>query len=258
MTNRPKIVLIGSGNVATVIGLALRSKKCPIIQVYSKNRITAKKLSLLLHCPFTCDLKEIAPDADLYIIAVKDDAIRNIASRLRLKNKTVVHTSGSVSMDVLKRISVNNGVLYPAHGFNKRETFKKNIPFCIESSNNVVKHQLENIVKQLKGDIYHMDSAHRAVLHLAAVFANNFANHLWAVAERIISEAGIPYPLLVHLIEDNIDKLKKSKPSQHQTGPAIRGDRKVMKRQEEMLKKYPPPYLTLYKLLSKSIQEYER
>lgn len=250
-----KIVLIGSGNVATVLGRALQNRNIKIVQVYSKTRSSAERLSALLSCSFTNNFNNITLNADLYIIAVKDDAVQEVASHLRLDGKTVVHTSGSVPMQVLKRISKNCGVLYPAHGFNKKDTFKTNVPFCVEFSNSQVKKEIEYLVKTLSGKIYYMDSFQRSNLHLAAVFANNFTNHLWAIAARILSQSNIPYELLLHLVEDNFEKLKQEHPTTHQTGPAIRKDKKVMIQHKKMLKKYPAIYLAIYLLLSKSIQK---
>jgi predicted short-subunit dehydrogenase-like oxidoreductase (DUF2520 family) len=252
--NYHKIVIIGSGNVATVLGKALKKKGFTIVQVYGRKRETAKKLSHLLNCAFVTKLSDITLKADLYIIAVKDDAISGIASSLKLKSKTVVHTSGSIPMDVLKGVSECYGVLYPVHGFNKNEPLNAGIPFCIESANRDDRLKLERLVRKLKGKPFNMNSVQRAKLHLAAVFANNFTNHLWYIADTILSDARLPFELLVALAADNLNKLKSSHPAQHQTGPAIRKDTGVMKKHEQMLKKYPAEFGSVYKLLSKSIQ----
>ncbi len=254
MKNYHKIVIIGSGNVATVLGQALKKKGFTIVQVYGRTKEPGRRLARLLNCKFVSKLTDVTPEADLYIIAVKDDAISGIASSLKLKSKTVVHTSGSIPMDVLKGISKRYGVLYPVHGFNKNEPLNTGIPYCIESANRDDILKLERLVRKLKGKPFNMNSVQRAKLHLAAVFANNFTNHLWHIADTILSDARMPFELLVALAADNLNKLKSSHPAQHQTGPAIRKDAGVMKKHEQMLKKYPAEFGSVYKLLSKSIQ----
>ena len=247
-----KIVFIGAGNVATALAKAL-SRKSQILQVYSKSLSSAKKLGKVLGCLFTNDLKKINTEADLYIVADKDDAINKVAYQLHLKNKVIVHTSGSVDIKVLKNTSSNYGVLYPLQTFSKDSGLKKNIPFCIEASNGKVYTQLKELVKGLGGKVYNINSVQRAKLHLAAVFANNFTNYMYTVAHNILQKENIPFDVLLPLINETVDKLKKQSPARSQTGPAIRGDRKTIKRHLKLLKAYPE-YSTVYKQLTKSIQ----
>jgi predicted short-subunit dehydrogenase-like oxidoreductase (DUF2520 family) len=250
--SKPKIVFIGAGRVATALSFALKSE-CEIVQVYSPHH--AKKLADKLKCAYTDDIKKINRNADIYLIAVKDDIIAKLASQLRLQGKVVVHTSGTASMEVLKKISANCGVLWPLHSFTG-EPLPKNVPFCVEASNPNVKKALTTLVKTLFGKPYIMDSAQRAKLHLAAVFANNFTNHMLAIADDIATEANVSFDVLFHLIEETISNLKNNKPGKNQTGPAKRGDKTTMKKHEQLLKEHPL-YLQLYKLISKSIQQSE-
>jgi predicted short-subunit dehydrogenase-like oxidoreductase (DUF2520 family) len=249
-----KIVLIGAGNVATALGKAFTSKR-EIVQVYSRSSAKAKKLATALKCEYTTDLKKISTEGDIYIIAVKDDAIEKVASGLRLKGKIVVHTSGSVEMNVLKKISDKIGVLYPLQTFSGNAGLKAGVPFCIEGSSAVVKNELTTLVKELKGKAYYINSAQRAELHLAAVFANNFTNHMYAVANDIAEKSGVKFDILLPLIEETEAKLKKQKPSLNQTGPAVRNDLKTLKKHMELLKQ-SPQQLSLYKAITKSIQQY--
>lgn len=256
MSKAEKIVFIGAGKVATALALAIKSKR-KIVQVYSRSGVSAKTLAGKLSCPFITDLKKINPSADVYIIAVKDDAIAKVVSTLRLKGKTVVHTSGAVSMDVLKKASANRGVLYPPYSFIKGRPLEKGVPFCVEASNHKVKTQLLGLVKDFSGKPYIMSSSQRATLHLAAVFANNFTNHMFVIANDIAQKANIPFEVLFHLIDDTVVNLKGQKPELNQTGPAKRGDVKTLKKHELMLKNNHR-YLALYKLISKSIQQSSR
>jgi predicted short-subunit dehydrogenase-like oxidoreductase (DUF2520 family) len=251
-SKRNKIVFIGAGNVASAIAKTLH-KKHDIVQVYSKSNAHAEQLASVLHCSFTNSLKKIVSDADIYIIAVKDDAIEQVASVLRLGNKLVLHTSGAIDISPLKKISNRYGVLYPLQTFSKDSLIKKGIPFCIEASDKNVKTELEELVKELKGEVHVLNSKQRARLHLAAVFVNNFTNHMFAIAEDILNEDKIPFDLLLPLIDETITKIKYKSPFQSQTGPALRKDKKTIKKHEKMLSD-KPDYLSIYKQMTKSIQ----
>lgn len=250
------IVIIGAGKVATALAQSLSAGR-KIVQVYSHSAAHAKELGNVLKCAYTNDLKKIIPTADIYIIAVKDDAIEKVASILRLKDKTVVHTSGSVDVKVLKKVSDNYGVLYPLQTFSAGGKLKAEVPFCIEASGSVVKKQLSALVKELGGKAYDINSGQRAQLHLAAVFANNFTNHIFAAAYNLMTEAGMPFDILLPLIEETIRKLKKTNPALNQTGPAVRNDRETIKKHTQLLKNNPQ-YLALYQLMTKSIQQTSR
>jgi len=251
-SKRNKIIFIGAGNVASAMAKALHTKH-DIVQVYSKSNAHAKKLASTLQCSFTTDLKKIIVDADIFIVAVKDDAIEQVASVLRLKNKLVLHTSGAIDIWPLKKISSRYGVLYPLQTFSKDSLVKKGIPFCIEASDESVKKILEALVKELGGKINVLSSKQRAKLHMAAVFVNNFTNHMFAIAEDILKEDKIPFSLLLPLIEETIAKIKSRTPLQVQTGPALRKDKKTIKKHEKMLSG-KPEYLKIYKKMTKSIQ----
>jgi predicted short-subunit dehydrogenase-like oxidoreductase (DUF2520 family) len=251
--NSDKIAFIGAGKVATALGVALKKER-KIVQVYSRTNVSAKALAKVLSCPFTNDLKKLDTSADIYIIAVKDDAIAQVVSGLNVKGKTVIHVSGAGSIDVLKKASANCGVLYPPYTFVKGRPFGKNVPFCIEASNSKVKTQLLSLVKDLSGKAYTMNSEQRVTLHLTGVFANNFTNHMFVIAHDIAQKANIPFEILFHLIEDTVVNLKHQSPELNQTGPAKRGDMLTLAKHEKLLKNNPR-YLAIYKLLSKSIQE---
>ena len=247
-----RIVIIGAGNVASALGAGLAESN-KVIQIYSKHLASAKKLGKTLACSFTVDVKKIVTDADIYIIAVKDDAIEQVAKKLRLKDRVVVHTSGSIDVAVLKKVSSSYGVLYPLQTFSGGNKLKPNTPFCIEASNEKVKQELAVVIKELSGKAYYMNSVQRAKLHLAAVFVNNFTNHLFAVANDITEKAHIPFDILLPLIEETVNKLKIQKPVLSQTGPAIRNDKQTLKKHLVLLKTNKQ-YLKLYERLTNSIQ----
>ena len=247
-----KIVLLGAGNVATALAKAL-AKKHKIIQVYSRSNNSAEKLASIVGCPFTNKLSQITSDADLYIISIADDAIERIASQLKLKNKTIIHTSGSVDKSILKGTSSNYGVLWPLQTFSKGSIVKVNTPFVIDATTKQLVGYLGKLVKEMNGKAIHLNSDKKAKLHIAAVFANNFTNHLYAVAYDLLKKEKIAFNILLPLINETIKKIKKEDPKKIQTGPAIRGDKKTIKKQESILSD-SQQYLELYKLLTKSIQ----
>ncbi|MGQ0828300.1 MAG: Rossmann-like and DUF2520 domain-containing protein [Bacteroidota bacterium] len=257
-TQLKKIVLIGAGNVATHLGMALKKSKHTILQVYSHTKKSSDKLSSLLNTDAINDLKEIDPNADVYIIAIKDDSIIDVIKKLKLQDKIVVHTSGSTSIDVLKNASENYGVFYPLQTFSKiKKVGFKNIPICLEANNNRTYKTLFSLAKSISDNIQKVDSVQRKALHVAAVFACNFSNHLYAVAEQILKKNKLPFDILKPLIEETADKIKNNSPIKMQTGPAVRGDKKIMDAHLKMLAGHKE-YQKLYKLLSQSIDNTKR
>lgn len=229
-----RIVLIGAGNVATCLGKALKAAGHSIAQVYSRTERSAQALAQELNSPFTTSLNELSA-ADLYIIAVKDDALPDIASEIRVKG-IIVHTCGSIDMQVLKDCSKSFGVLYPLQTFSKsKEVDFSKVPFCIEASSDTARKIIENAARSISGNIHRVNSEQRRVLHLSAVFACNFTNHMFTIAEDILKKENIPFSILLPLIEETVDKVKNNSPREMQTGPAKRNDTEIMKKHLEML-----------------------
>ena len=248
------IVLIGSGNVATHLGIALKKSGCKIIQVYSPNKTHALALAKKLKTKFCTTIEAISQEADLYIMAVKDDAIKEVSQKLILKNKIIVHTSGSASIDVLKNVSKNIGVFYPLQTFSKNTKLDiKQVPFCIEANNKATEKFLLKLAQTISFHANIVNSEQRKTIHVAAVFACNFTNYLFSVSEKILNNHQIPFDILKPLIYETIYKIEKHSPSQVQTGPAKRNDKKTIKAHLEFLKNYPE-YKMLYKKISDGIQ----
>ena len=245
------IVLLGFGNVNFHLINALNSvNEITVIQIYNRNNIVLS--SELNHIPFTTDLSEIK-DADLYIIAIPDDSIAAFSEILPLKNKLVVHTSGSVSMDALSERN-RKGVFYPLQTFSKnREVNFNNIPICVEATEAADLKLLMNLGKSLSEKVVEVNSEERSKLHLAAVFVNNFVNHLYAIGDDILKKNGLPFDLLHPLIVETASKIKTLAPSQAQTGPAKRGDQKTIEKHLHLLKEGPKS--DLYQQLTESIMK---
>jgi len=243
-----KVAILGCGNVGTQLGKAFfKSKKVDLVQVYCRSSTASFFLNNKIEVVTNLNkLKE----ADVYIIAILDDAITDFAKKLPQKKALVVHTSGAVAMNVLpfKR----RGVFYPLQTIskNKKLSFKK-VPFCIEANSKKDLKILKKLAKTISKKVYKIDSEQRKNLHVAAVFVNNFVNHLYAIAEAICIEKDIPFSILKPLILETANKIRKISPVNAQTGPAIRNDQKTI---EEHLKLLQPKQQEIYKLLTNSIK----
>jgi predicted short-subunit dehydrogenase-like oxidoreductase (DUF2520 family) len=248
-----KVVLLGAGNVATQLGMTLHQNGYLISQVYSPTKKSATALAKKLKSTPVSDLKKIDHTASIYIIAVKDDAISTLAKQLKLKDQLIMHTSGTVEMDVLKGCSKNYGVFYPLQTFSKdKQVDFKNVPVCIESSNKATTLSLQYFAKSISRNVQKINSEQRKILHLAAVFACNFSNHLYTIAASILADHRLSFDLLKPLIAETADKIKSNDPVKMQTGPAIRNDVKTMHAHLKLLSK-DKKLKMIYKLMSDHI-----
>jgi len=247
------IVILGAGNVATHMSLALRKAGHNIKCIYSKTIHAAKTLAIQVDAHYTNDINQIPVEADLYIIAVKDEIIEIIVQNLKLKYGIIVHTAGSISMSVFKDRYQNYGVFYPLQTFSKlREVQFNNVPICVEANNKILENKLFDLASSLSNHVYKVDSEKRKSLHLAAVFASNFSNHMYSVARDILKQTDISFDLLKPLIKETAQKAIDQDPMQAQTGPAVRNDDKVIRKHIEMLKDNPE-YQNIYKFVSDNI-----
>lgn len=247
------IVLLGSGNVATHLGLALKKAGHHILQIWSRNHVNAKKLANKIDAQVAPQLSLINLAADLYILAVSDDAIQEVAKSLPIHHQLLVHTSGSTDLAILEGVSSKIGVLYPIQTFSKTKKidFKK-IPIAIEGNTTGVLQTLMILAKSLSGKVIEMNSIQRTTLHMAAIFACNFTNHLYHIADEILQKQDLSFDLLRPLIAETAEKVQKYNPSDVQTGPAIRGDQAILNKHIELLKNNPS-VLELYQNLSQRI-----
>jgi len=248
------VVIIGAGNLATQLALALVEKGVPVAQVFSRKAESAKELAEKINSEFTTDLSLLKKDADLYIIAVKDSAISEILENLNLdENRLIVHTAGSVPMSILEGFSANYGVFYPLQTFSKnRKVDFSNIPICIEANHPANLLKLEMLGKRLSDSVNQINSAERKALHLAAVFSNNFVNHLYAIGADILHDQKLNFDLLKPLIAETAAKVQKLLPVEAQTGPAKRYDKSIINAQLNMLENRPE-YRKIYSFVTESI-----
>lgn len=248
--NKPRISLIGSGNVATHLGKALFESGYQIAQVFSKTFEKAKLLADQLAAEPINDLSEINPDTDLIFVLVKDSWMMEVLEHFTSYDTLLVHASGSVEMDVLKPFSANFGVFYPLQTFSRTRiiTFK-NIPVCIEANTSKNVSILSEIAKDISGNVYQMDSEQRLRLHIAAVYACNFSNYMYSIAEEFLHRNNIPFDIIKPLILETAHKAMDSSPSMVQTGPAYRGDKEILEKHTSLLHS-DPKIREVYALIS--------
>ena len=220
------IILLGSGNVATHLGIALKNSNYTIVQVYSKSIENAKILANKLDAQFTNNLSKLK-SSDLIIVCINDDAILSVLSQI--KNTAIVHTSGSIGLDVFKQKFTNYGVFYPLQTFNKEIDINiSEIPFCIEGNSLEFEKQLIKIAKALSNNVVKMNSQQRKQLHIAAVFACNFSNHMYSIADDLLAKKNIDFKILLPLIRKTNANLENYRPKEVQTGPAKRKDTAII------------------------------
>ena len=220
------IILLGSGNVATHLGIALKNSNYTIVQVYSKIIENAKVLANKLDTQFTNNLSKLK-STDLIIVCINDDAILSVLSQI--KNTAIVHTSGSIGLDVFKQKFTNYGVFYPLQTFNKEVDINiSEIPFCIEGNSLEFEKQLIKIAKTLSNNVVKMNSQQRKQLHIAAVFACNFSNHMYSIADDLLAKKNIDFKILLPLIRKTNANLENYRPKEVQTGPAKRKDTAII------------------------------
>jgi predicted short-subunit dehydrogenase-like oxidoreductase (DUF2520 family) len=256
MTNSPNnIVIIGAGRIAYHLGKRLRSKGLRIAQVLNRSAMPAQNLAKMLRCDWSDNWSDLHPDADWLLIAVRDDAIEGLGAALApfVQDALVTHTSGATPGAVLAPFYERYGVFYPLQSFSlERTPVWSRIPFCVDARSEEDVLMLKKVAKIIGNLVYQVNDEQRAVLHVAAVFANNFANHCFAIAEKILEEKDLPFELLHPLMEETLTKALLESPSLMQTGPARRGDRDTIRRHLDWLEQHPA-WRELYQELSKSI-----
>ena len=250
------IVLIGSGNLATQLSLAMKDAGQHILQVYSRTEEHACELAEKIGCRYTADVDEIDKNADIYVISVKDDAISELADKVSkmVVKGVLVHTAGSISMDVFKGKIQHYGVLYPMQTFSKnRQVDFRPIPCFLEASDDVTLETIRQLAESVSDHVVLADSAKRKKIHLAAVLACNFTNHCYRLAEKVLQEEQIDFNLFLPLIDETAKKVSVLSPKQAQTGPMVRYDVGVMNMQIDLLN--DDRTKQIYRLMADSIHE---
>ena len=187
------IVIIGSGNTAVVLSRKMKAAGDNILQVLGRNKTAAAALAAQVDAEFSSEWCKINKNADVYIIAVSDSAIPEVAKALKLPSKTIVHTAGAVSINVLEPYASHYGVFYPLQTLSKSSGQLPEIPVMIDASDDATLQMLDNLAKTISVHVQKANDEDRARMHLAAVFCNNFTNHLYALAEQFCKQEGIQF-----------------------------------------------------------------
>jgi predicted short-subunit dehydrogenase-like oxidoreductase (DUF2520 family) len=252
------ITIIGAGCVGSFMARELYKKGYKINEIVSRREETAQLLAEEVHGRAVKDeYDQISKDSDLYIVSVKDEVIMEVRKKLNVKNKIVVHTSGSMPAEVFKKSSTNYGVLYPLQTIIRERSYEiEKIPFFITASNKNVLYALNVFARSFTQHVMEITDEKRAKLHLAAVFASNFTNYLLKISKEIMDEEMLNFDLLKPLVDESMNKAFQVGPLGSQTGPAKRGDCNIIDKHISLLGK--DEYKKLYSLLSDMIhQEYK-
>lgn len=247
-----KVVIVGSGNVATVLGKVIHSAGHEIVQVLSRNENHAKELAQIFNCSSGSFKSTEYKDADLYLLAITDTALYHLDQYVQLGNKLVVHTAGSVSKEVLKNISSRYGIIYPLQSLIKDADEIPEIPLLVDGSNPDTTVFIQEFATTLSANVTMADDKERLKFHVAAVLVNNFTNHLFAMGDEFCKKENIEFEKLYPLIDETIRRVKLNSPQSVQTGPAIREDIYTLGKHLQILSAHPD-LKYLYLKLSESI-----
>ena len=245
-----KIAILGSGNVAYHLAKMFKEKNIPISQIFGRNEKDLQEISEQFEIPFSTT--ELA-DAELYFIAVNDDAVAAISKNIKNQNSLVAHTSGSLPKEILEG-NYRKASFYPLQTFSKSKMLQySEIPFFFFSENEADSQILENLALKISEKVMKSDYEKRKYIHLTAVFACNFVNHLFARAKEISDSQQIPFHYFLPLIKETTSKIEKIEPKLAQTGPAIRNDEKILQLHEALITE--EEHLKIYQVMNESIKK---
>jgi predicted short-subunit dehydrogenase-like oxidoreductase (DUF2520 family) len=250
-----RVVVLGSGNVATVLSILMQKAGHQIVQVASRNRDHAAVLASKFNADAVSLIEPDFAQADIYVVALHDASLESLEKINGLKNKFIVHTAGSVSKNVLKNISSTYGILYPLQTLSKIAEQIPEIPFLVEGNNKESLHLITEFARTLSNKVIPANEEERLHYHIAAVFAGNFTNHMYAIAESFCKKENIDFQYLLPLINEVTSKANNNSPHDVQTGPAMREDIFTINRHLQALSSFPD-IKYLYLKLSESILKF--
>lgn len=246
------IVIVGTGNTASVLGRKFKAAGHTIVQVYGRDSKEASQLAYELGTESTNYWNVVNRDADIYLLAVTDIAISEILQELRLPGKTIVHTAASVSKRILENATSHFGVFYPLQSLRKETGYLPDTPIIIDASDDTTLQALQELAHSISDQVIMANDEERLKLHLAAVFCNNFVNHLYALTAEYCKSEQLNFKLLLPLIRETTSRLESLSPLDSQTGPAVRNDKVTIDKHRELLEGYPE-LKKIYDLFTKSI-----
>jgi predicted short-subunit dehydrogenase-like oxidoreductase (DUF2520 family) len=253
MTEIKKVAFVGSGNVTTHLSKVLYQSNIQIIGFYGRNLQTTQFLAQKYHTNYGKPEELKSCEADLIIISVPDNAIEEVLKLIPTSETLAAHTSGSLSIEALNNVSTRPAVFYPLQTFSKeKEIDFKNIPIMVEAKEEADLLQLEQLAQKISNKVFRINSKQRKKIHIAAVFSSNFTNYLFHIAEDLLKREEVPFDVIQPLIEETTEKIKKLRPYDAQTGPAVRRDLDTIQEHLDDLIDIPE-YHEIYKLLSHHI-----
>lgn len=245
-----KIVIIGSGNVAYHLAKAFTQNNIEVSQIFGRNEVELNKISEELNVPYST--KELA-DADLYLISVSDSAVEQVSDLIKTEKALVAHTSGSLPIETLNG-DYRKASFYPLQTFSKTKNLEySKIPFFIEAENQIDEKSLFELASLISDNVETSDYEKRKYIHLTAVFACNFVNHLFARAKEISDSQDLDFNYFIPLIDETVEKIHHLEPKSAQTGPAVRGDERVLKLHEVLITN--EEHRKIYNTMNESIQK---
>ncbi len=252
-----RIVLIGAGRLDTNLGRELCQAGHDIQAVYSRTMDSAKALATTVGAKATDDITSLPYDADVYIIAVKDAVLGDVIAQATegRENQVFMHTAGSMPLDIFKGKTAHYGVFYPMQTFSKERAVDfTEIPVFLEASDDETLRMMHALADTITHETYELSTENRKFLHLAAVFACNFANHCYALSAEVLENHGIPFKVMLPLIDETARKVHELHPKDAQTGPAVRYDENVINAQERLLSA-SPDIQEIYRNLTENIHK---
>jgi predicted short-subunit dehydrogenase-like oxidoreductase (DUF2520 family) len=252
------VTIIGSGNVATVMGKVLAEKGHVIAEVYSRDPIHAATLAKQLNANAVNDLKMLNRNADVYLVAVTDDVLAEVASQLSLPNKLVMHTAGSVSKEILKNVSDSYGVLWPMKMIRKPMNTLEPVTIVVDGNTESATIKIEQFANIFSATITRADDIMRSKMHMLAAILSNFSNHLYHLAADYCEAEHIDLSVFYPIIEETALQIQENHPKDVQAGPAFRGDEQTIERHVQILAKYPQirkVYETMTESIGKSFND---
>lgn len=250
-----KTVIIGSGNIATVLGETIASAGHTVLQVVARNHNKGTALARTIGASFTSDYSAIDRFGDIYIVALSDAALEPLAAEVSLPGKLIVHTAGAAPVHSLEPVSGRAGVLYPLQSLHAAIRPFPPFPLLIDTTRAGDLEHLENFAKTLSNEVIRAGDATRIKLHLAAVIANNFTNYLYTLTAAYCRREKIDFSILLPLIEETANRLERYEPEEVQTGPAVRFDKQTIARHISLLSNYQE-IKGLYELFTNLIEEH--
>lgn len=250
-----KVVMIGAGRVASHLAPALHAHGVQFVQVYSRTLASAQSLAEQIGAEAIDSVASLCSDADCYLVSLTDEALVTLASRLVEGREQAlwVHTAGSVPMQLFEGKAARYGVIYPMQTFSKGVAVDfPSLSVFVEGSSSEALQQLWQLASLLTTHVHKADSSQRKALHVAAVMACNFVNYCYSMAQRWLEQQGLPFESMLPLIDETARKVHELKPTQAQTGPAVRGDRRIIDEHLQLLRS-APELQTVYRLLSERI-----